>query len=274
MRISIKYILFVLGAVIYVGNGFCTVIRNDEFGRTYFDGEQIKLSFNVADTKESEDRVKQYIDKTTTEEKHADCKNAYESALKRSVEIQKDFGGANMMCTRGVYDEQTALWAVEIVYEKDQKHTYKYTDKVSYFGIGQIGNMFLNNKKFQDAELLFVSGFVKKGLFKKGGIFVNSNKMFIYTDNTDYATGDVYNPDNILKYVGNYKYETVMGETRSIPAYEETKYKQEDINPTMYKQDKSLRCGYDAKRDVVYWTEDHNYKSHLASEHYAEDGKF
>ena len=62
--------------------------------------------------------------------------------------------------------------------------------------------------------------------------------MFIYTDETDYATNeDFHGNDVIYERQGTYKYQNIL-----IKAYRQTENKISDIEYKTYLQDKNLRC--------------------------------
>ena len=62
-----------------------------------------------------------------------------------------------------------------------------------------------------------------------------NQRVFLYTKNTDYATGDVFNGRGLIyKKVGNYKYTTITGAINSVPAFKATKYKIDELNYTKF----------------------------------------
>lgn len=84
-------------------------------------------------------------------------------------------------------------------------------------------------------------------LFGKLGYLVASNckeqRIFVYTDDTDYATGEAFkNRGLIYQRVGNYKYTTVAGSLYSVPAYKATKYQSKEVNYKTYLQNKGAYC--------------------------------
>ena len=80
-------------------------------------------------------------------------------------------------------------------------------------------------------------------LFTTGMLSINEKRIFVYTSDTDYATDEKFKDGGYLyKRVGNYRYTTVSGGVNSVPAYEATKYKKNEIDPKTYLSDKSLKC--------------------------------
>lgn len=78
--------------------------------------------------------------------------------------------------------------------------------------------------------------------FAKKGVFID-DWAFVYTSDTDYATGERIRHDNLIyKKVGNYKYKTVTGATQSVPAYEATTTKNYEIMLSFYLNNKKLSC--------------------------------
>ena len=120
--------------------------------------------------------------------------------------------------------------------------------------------------------------------FANDGVFISRNDRFIYTSDTDYATGDKFRSnDFIYEKVGNYKYRTIAGNINSVPAYRATKHKISEILPLTYlKNKKALCCQYDDKEVGVVrhsWYDDNycktrnhiNGKSGYAKEMYTDD---
>ena len=78
--------------------------------------------------------------------------------------------------------------------------------------------------------------------FAKKGVFID-DWAFVYTSDTDYANDDRIRHNNLVyKKVGNYKYKTVTGATRSVPAYEATQIKNYEIMLDSYLNDKKIAC--------------------------------
>lgn len=70
-------------------------------------------------------------------------------------------------------------------------------------------------------------------------------RYLIYTDDTDYATNEIFNDKKLLYVrVGNYKYKTVMGSIHSIPAYKATEYAIREIDYRTYLNDESIKNCY------------------------------
>ncbi|MBO4672472.1 MAG: hypothetical protein J5608_02350 [Alphaproteobacteria bacterium] len=258
MKKVLKPILLCTLASMYISNSFGLVITKDDNGKVYVDGEHI-LRQGSAPIAEGFNKIKKLIAKTTTEEKHADCKQAFDTALKHSTKIQKKLNNVPMLCTSdhiSFYDSKdTSYWRIGTMGDS------------AMITFDREGNRyFVADNKLNDSSILHISGFVDGGLFKRGGLFMNNNTIFIYTKNRDYATGDLYKSDYIFKYVGNYKYETPYGERRSIPAYQETKYKVAEILPYNYKKDKTLDCAYDEKNKQIYWDGDEYYHKNYRSD--------
>ena len=86
--------------------------------------------------------------------------------------------------------------------------------------------------------------------FANDGIMIEdrytNGRVFIYTDDQEYATGEDFRGDFLYQKVGYYKYRTVMGNTNSIPAYKATEYRVAEIDKIgsmdTYLKDKSLPC--------------------------------
>nr|MBQ0091361.1 toxin-antitoxin system YwqK family antitoxin [Candidatus Enterousia merdequi] len=81
--------------------------------------------------------------------------------------------------------------------------------------------------------------------FSNNGVFLNwgNKRIFVYTSDKDYATGDYFNPKNVIyKRDGNYKYSTLFGGIQSVPAYKPTNYKISSIDPRTYLNNKELSC--------------------------------
>ena len=66
------------------------------------------------------------------------------------------------------------------------------------------------------------------------GINKNWNTRW-YANDKDYATNETFRPGNYLyERVGNYKYTTILGDIRSVPAYRATNILYSSINPKFY----------------------------------------
>lgn len=79
--------------------------------------------------------------------------------------------------------------------------------------------------------------------FASDGVFIQGNDKFIYTKDKDYATGDKFRGKGLIyTKVGNYKYTTVTGATKSVPAFKATKYKASEMNYKAYLKNKKLQC--------------------------------
>lgn len=126
----------------------------------------------------------------------------------------------------------------------------------------------IDRRKFinKDSHYLFKAGVYpnKKGLlqvynnakvvdFASDGVFlqVGSFRAFIYTKNTDYASGETFKADVIYEKVGNYKYTTLWGGTNSVPAFKATQYKISEINPKHYLRNKKLSCCQYVQEDTT-----------------------
>lgn len=79
--------------------------------------------------------------------------------------------------------------------------------------------------------------------FASDGVFIDNQSKFIYTHDTDYANYEEFRGNGFLyKKVGNYKYTTIMGATKSVPAYEATNYKVSELDLRTYLNNKTLHC--------------------------------
>lgn len=96
--------------------------------------------------------------------------------------------------------------------------------------------------------------------FAKDGVFINycekysCYRYFVYTKDTNYANGDLFNYGGVYyKRDGFYKYTTTMGGTNSVYAYKPTKYKIADVKNKIdyktYLKDKNILDCYDSKFD-------------------------
>lgn len=95
----------------------------------------------------------------------------------------------------------------------------------------------------KDGLLYRPTGNVKVVDFTSKGVFLSNHDFFVYTKDTDYATGEKFRGNSLIyEKVGNYKYETITGAIRSIPAYKATSHKVSEINPKTYLKNKDLSC--------------------------------
>lgn len=95
----------------------------------------------------------------------------------------------------------------------------------------------------KDGLLYFPIGDVNVVDFASNGVFVSGHRYFIYTKDTDYATNEEFRGEGLIyEKVGNYKYTTITGATRSVPAYKATSHKISEINPKTYLKNKNLSC--------------------------------
>lgn len=94
--------------------------------------------------------------------------------------------------------------------------------------------------------------------FASDGIFVDDkdgHRIFIYTNDTDYATNEKFNTNGLVyARVGNYKYTTITGATNSVPAYKATNYKASELDLRTYLNNKTLRC-CEEKDEIGIYTE-------------------
>lgn len=113
---------------------------------------------------------------------------------------------------------------------------YIMTDSNSDYGRLKVNKNGLCSQ-FMDSGTPTVSDFASKG------VFVSRNTLFMYTNDTDYATGEAFRHNNfVYKKTGNYRYKTVTGATRSVPAYERTTIKNYELSPLYYLKNKNLVC--------------------------------
>ena len=100
------------------------------------------------------------------------------------------------------------------------------------------GVVMIKEKKFEREYHLTVSGFAKDG------VFLNNNSYFIYTDDTDYYTGETFRNSECVFYTraGNYRYTTVSGTQRAVPAYKASHYKMEKAFYKNLQKDKTYVC--------------------------------
>lgn len=250
-------------------------ISSDEY-KYYIDGNSLAGHLGFHDSPQAQKRLADIVNKTTTEEKHQDCKQAFEQAKQRSKEIFDDLGTDDII---GITpDDSVYSHAILVNHERNKKDICTVTSKVSDYDIFKDSTRFFKKKVIVETMRFSVSGFVEGFLFKKSGIFLdnNSDSIFLYTKNTNYTTDQDFKSDYILKRVGNYKYKTTSGYVRSIPAYKETKYKLSEIMPIAYKKDPTLLCAFDSSKNVVFWTGDPNYQSFCwaRKNYYEEDVRF
>ena len=115
-----------------------------------------------------------------------------------------------------------------------------------------------------------VSGFEEDGLFKPSGLLLrNTGNIFVYTNDTDYTTGEKFISEYVWKRAGNYKYISTDGEKISVPAYKITEYKIEDINPVKYMkyQDRSEDNECCMNDSGIYWLRKDQWKKRLPAGH-------
>lgn len=94
-----------------------------------------------------------------------------------------------------------------------------------------------------DGLLIELGGGSKVTDFASEGVFLGNHKMFVYTSDTDYATGELFRETGYLyERAGNYKYETTSGGIHSVPAYKKSAVKISDVDPKTYLKNKSLIC--------------------------------
>jgi len=68
-------------------------------------------------------------------------------------------------------------------------------------------------------------------------------RLFIYTNDTDYATGESFRDRGLIyQRVGNYRYTTITGSLYSVPAYRATPYRTEEIDYRTYLNNGELYC--------------------------------
>ena len=119
--------------------------------------------------------------------------------------------------------------------------------KQAYMKAQQKAEQDRKEKKYKNLERFTQAKVVD---FANDGVMIEdrykNGRIFIYTNDQEYATGEDFRGDFLYQKVGYYKYRTVMGNTNSIPAYKATEYRVAEIDKERsmdtYLKDKSLPC--------------------------------
>lgn len=120
--------------------------------------------------------------------------------------------------------------------QKKEENAKKY-EGLKRFNNAKVVDFADDGIMVEEEELDFVlfNGFERK-----------RKRVFIYTTDQEYATGENFRDDFLYKKAGYYRYRTVMGGLNSVPAYKATEYKVSEIDKEesekTYMQNKNLPC--------------------------------
>lgn len=168
---------------------------------------------NLAQKAEQKKKEQQAINKERHEEQLADCKQAKEKVAVRLKQIKTALG----------------------LNVNEKNIQYSLEGKVVDFT--NEGIMISS-----DCSGIWANGWILGDIGVMAAANCTEERWFIYTKNTDYATGEKFsNKGRLYKKAGNYKYTTITGSINSVPAFRETPYMFSEVNYKTYLKDKSIQ---------------------------------